>query len=112
MSVGVDYSLSFYEGSSGALVDLGDVQDVHVTALKHDIKSMPYNQLPRFGYVPDGFKIDFSITRTGAVLEDFMVLFNKNFNAGNVIKPGFLNQTITNSDGSISRYQYTNSWCS
>jgi hypothetical protein len=108
MSVGVDYSLSFYEGSSGVLVDLGDVQNVQITAMKHDIKSMPYNQVPRFGFVPDGFRVEFTITRTGAVLEDFMALFNKNFNAGSIIKPGYLNQTITNPDGSVSRYQYTN----
>jgi hypothetical protein len=108
MNVGVDYTISFYDGTTGALVNLGDVQTVKITAQKHDIKSAPYNGLPRYGFVPDGFKIDFSITRIGSVLEDYMVAFSQNFNAGNVQKPGFLNQTITNPDGSISRYQYTN----
>ena len=67
----------FFDGATGALVDLGDVQDVKIDALKHDIKSQPYNQVPRYGYVPDGFKIDFTITRTGSALEDFMVAFSK-----------------------------------
>ncbi len=107
MNVGVDYTLSFYDAASGVIVDLGDVQSVKITATKHDIKSSPYNNVPRYGFVPDGFKIDFTITRTGSVLEDYMVLFNENFNAGRISTSGFLNQSIKNPDGSTSRYQYT-----
>ena len=76
--------------------------------MKHDIKSSPFNQVPRYGFVPDGFKIDFTITRNGSTLEDLMVLFSSNFNAGNVLGSGYLNETINNADGSVSRYQYTN----
>jgi hypothetical protein len=108
MNVGSDYTLLYYDGTSGALINLGDVQNVKIVALKHDIASKPYNDDPRYGYVPDGFKIDFSITRTGSVLEDLMVAFSQNFNAGSVQKPGYLNQTTVNPDGTVSRYQYTN----
>lgn len=108
MNVGVDYNISYYESASGTLIDLGDVQAVKITAQKHDIKSAPYNKLPRYGYVPDGFKIDFTITRTGSILEDLMATFSVNFNAGNIITPGFLNQSINNPDGTVRRYQYTN----
>ena len=108
MNVGVDYTLTYYDATSGSLINLGDVQDVKITANKHDIKSSPYNQVPRFGYVPDGYKIDFTITRAVSTLEDLMVTFSKNFNAGNVQAPGYLNETINNADGSVSRYQYTN----
>jgi hypothetical protein len=108
MNVGVDYSITYYDTNSGGLITLGDVQDVKITAMKHDIKSSPYNQVPRFGYVPDGYKIDFTITRNGSILEDLMVAFSANFNAGNVQGAGYLNETINNADGSISRYQYTN----
>jgi hypothetical protein len=107
-NVGNDYTLSYYDGSSGALVNLGDVQDVKIHALKHDVKSMPYNSPPRYGYVPDGYKIEFSITRSGPDLENFMVAAEKSFNQGAVQKPGVLNQTTINPDGSISRYQYIN----
>lgn len=108
MNVGTDYTISYYDGNSGTLVDLGDVQDVKISAQKHDIKSMPYNNVPRFGFIPDGFKISFTITRTSSVLEDLMVVLSKNFNAGNVISPGYLNQATNNPDGTTSRYQYTN----
>jgi hypothetical protein len=108
MNVGVDYTITYFESVSGGLINLGDVQDVKIAAMKHDIKSAPYNQVPRFGFVPDGYKIDFTITRNGSVLEDLMVAFSASFNAGNVNGAGYLNETINNADGSISRYQYTN----
>jgi hypothetical protein len=107
MNVGTDFTLSYYDVASGGLIDLGDVQNVNIMAQKHDIKSMPYNKLPRFGYVPDGFKIDFSITRTGSVLEDLMVTFSTRFNAGSVVGAGYLNESVNNADGSVRRYQYT-----
>lgn len=108
MNVGVDYNISYYESTSSSLINIGDVQSVKISAQKHDIKSSPYNQLPRFGFVPDGFKVDFVITRTGSVLEDLMATFSVNFNAGSIITPGFLNQSINNPDGTVRRYQYTN----
>lgn len=108
MNVGVDYSITYYDSTTGGLINLGDVQSVKISAMKHDISSKPYNQVPRFGYVPDGFKIDFTITRTGSVLEDLMVRLSDNFNQGNVQGVGYLNETINNPDGSVSRYQYTN----
>lgn len=108
MNVGVDYSITYYESASSTLIQLGDVQNVKIAAQKHDIKSAPYNQVPRYGFIPDGYKIDFTITRTGSVLEDLMVAFSASFNAGNIITPGFLNQSIINPDGTVRRYQYTN----
>lgn len=107
MNVGVDYTIAYYDTNSGGLIELGDVQDVKITALKHDIKSAPFNQVPRFGFIPDGYKIDFTITRNSSLLEDLMVTFSQNFNAGNVSGAGYLNETVNNADGSVSRYQYT-----
>jgi hypothetical protein len=107
MNVGVDYALSYYDGTTQSLVDLGDVQSVKITAHAADIESKPFNDSPRFGFVPMGYTIDFTITRTGSQLEDLMVTFEQNFNQGNVLAPGFLNQTINNPDGTTSRYQFT-----
>lgn len=108
MNVGVDYSITYYDAQSGTLVELGDIQSVKIVALKHDIASKPYNQPPRFGYIPDGFKIDFQLTRSSSILEDLAVLNAANFNQGRVQSPGYLNETINNPDGSVSRFQYTN----
>lgn len=108
MNTGTDYSVLFYDGASGVLVDLGDVQDVRISALKHDIASRTFNGPPRFGYVPDGYRIEFTITRTAPQLEQFFLLQASNFNLGKVQSPGFLNVSVNNADGSISRYQYQN----
>jgi hypothetical protein len=107
-NVGTDYSISYFSGATGGLQDFGDIQDVKLTALKHDLKNMPYNAVPRYGYVPDGFHITFTIVRTGEALEALFVNFSTQFNNGQVIKPGFLNKSINNPDGSVSRFQYTN----
>jgi hypothetical protein len=108
MNVGADYVFAFYNPNTGTLLELGDVQNVTVTAQKHDIKSMPYNNVPRYGYVPDGFRISFTITRSTSTLEDFMVAYDAAFNAGQVIPAGYLNETINNADGTVSKYQYVN----
>lgn len=107
MSVGRDYDLSHYDANSGEIIDWGDVQNVSITALKHDIKNMPYNRPPVYGYIPDGYKMSFTAIRTGADLENFQLAANTRFNQGNIEKAGYLNETVTNPDGSVSRYQYT-----
>ena len=76
--------------------------------MKHDISSRPYNNVPRFGFIPDGFRFSFTITRAVSTLEDFMVAYDAAFNAGQVIPAGYLNETIQNADGTVSKYQYTN----
>lgn len=108
MSTGQDYAVFFFDGNTGNLVSLGDVQDVHVHSMTHLIKTSPYNNPSRYGYIYDGYKVDFTITRSGAELEDFFVAAEANFNAGALQKPGVLQETVTNPDGTISRYQYTN----
>lgn len=107
MSTGRDYTLSYYDADTNSIVELGDVQNVKITARKHDIKSQPYNNDPRFGYIPDGYAVTFEIVRTGPELENFQLTQNTRFSEGLSNKAGFLNETITETDGSVSRYQYT-----
>lgn len=108
MTVGMDYTLSYFDANTNAIINLGDVQSVDIKSLKHLIKSMPFNAPPKYGYIPDGYQINFTITRAISTLEDLMATFEANFNADKIYKPGYLNETIQNADGTISRYQYTN----
>jgi hypothetical protein len=107
MSVGVDYSFGYYDANSGSIVDLGDVQNVKITAQKHDISSKPYNGPPRYGFIPDGYRIDFTITRTGPTLEALMVVLEQRFSQGGEVKAGYLNQSVREPGGAITRFQYT-----
>jgi hypothetical protein len=107
-NLGVDYSFGYFDANSNSLVDLGSVQDVKETAMKHDLKNTPYNSPPVFDYAPDGYKFTFRIARYNSGLEDLLILREQYFNSGAIIKPGYLNKTVNNYDGTISRYQFQN----
>ena len=64
-STGVDYSFGYFDANTNSLVPLGDIQSVRITAQKHNLKNAPYNRPPKYDFVPDGFHIQFTITRTG-----------------------------------------------
>ena len=106
MSVGRDFSFVIYNPATGTIVDLGDVQSVKVTPMFHDVRSSPYNGQPKFGVIPDGYRLSFSITRTGGELENFQLAMNKRFNDGLSIAAAFINETVTNPDGTVNEYQY------
>jgi hypothetical protein len=107
MSVGRDFSYVFIDPNTGGPIDFGDIQGIKITPTKHDIKSSPYNDVPRFGYIPDGYSIAFTMVRTNSNLENWQLLMNNLFNSGGTVRSGFLNETVTDSDGATHRYQYT-----
>ncbi|MCC3246676.1 hypothetical protein LG047_15350 [Methylocystis sp. WRRC1] len=107
MNVGRDYTFGYYDSNTGQMVDFGDIQSVSITADYTDVVSRPYNGPPRFGYIPNGFSISFTITRTGKDLEEFQLLAAQRFDEGQIDRPGYLSETVTNQDGTVSRYQYT-----
>ena len=106
LNVGVDFNFGLFDTNTQQVLPLGDVQSVKETAQKHDIKSMPYNAPPKFGYIPDGYSGTFAITRTGSQMEQLQILLANNFNNGVPIQSGFLNK-IVNDAGVVSKYQYT-----
>lgn len=107
MSVGQSYTIGLYDGTLGSIVDLGAVQNFRATMLKHNIKNMPYNAPPIYGYIPDGAQGRFQIVRTNPDLENFFLSLIALFNNGGDLIPGYINETICEKGGSFSRYQYT-----
>lgn len=107
MNVGRDYSFGLYDTRTGNLIDFGDIQTIDIKPVKHDIKSQPYNDVPKYGYIPDGYKGSMTITRTGSALEDMQLAINTAFNNGENLTSGYLNETVKDPDGSVHRYQYT-----
>lgn len=106
LNVGVDFNFGLYDTNTGVVLQLGDVQSIRETAQKHDIKSMPYNGPPKFGYIPDGYSGTFTIVRTGSQMEQLQIILSNNFNNGVPIQAGFLNKIVTDG-GVVSKYQYT-----
>ena len=105
-TIGVDYSIQFYDGVTGQLQDLGDVQNFKLTTMKHDLKNMPYNSDPVYDYMSDGHKFSFTITRTDSRWDSFQVTREANVRNGIKNTSGVLNKSITNADQSVSRFQY------
>jgi hypothetical protein len=89
MNVGRDYSYVFIDPNTGGPIDFGDIQGIKITPTKHDIKSSPYNDVPRFGYIPDGYSIAFTMVRTNSNLENWQLLMNNLFNSAAPFAPGF-----------------------
>lgn len=106
MSVGKDYSFGVFDSNTNQIVDLGDIQTFSVHAQKHSIKSMPYNNVPKYGYIPDGYSGDFRIMRTRGTAELLQIQLSAIFNTGGIVQPGFINEIINNPDGSVFRFQY------
>lgn len=107
-TIGVDYSIQFYDGVTGQLQDLGDVQGFQMTAMKHDLKNMPYNGDPVYDYMSDGHKCTFTITRTDSRWDTFQVSREANIRNGVMNTAGVLNKSVINADGSTSWFQYQN----
>jgi len=105
-TIGVDYSIQFFDGVTGQLQDLGDVQNFKMTTLKHDLKNMPYNGNPVYDYMSDGHKCTFTITRTDSRWDQFQAQREANILAGIKNTAGTLSKSITNADMSVSRFQY------
>lgn len=106
MVTGRDFSLSFFDTRTNSVVDLGDVQAVNITAQKHDINSRPYNDVPRFGYITDGYRFSFQFVKTTAALEDFALDQAATFESGGNCPAGILNETVNYANGTVRSYQY------
>ena len=105
-TIGVDYSVSFFDGVTGQLQDLGDVQNFTLTTLKHDLKNMPYNGDPVYDYMSDGHRFSFTITRTDSRWDQFQATREANIRNGIKNTSGTVQKSITNADGTVSRFQY------
>lgn len=106
MVVGRDFSLAYFDVRTNRMIDLGDVQAINIQAMKHDIKSTPYNDVPKYGYIPDGYKFSFSFIKTTVALEDFALDYQVAFESGQNCPSGILNEQVTYSDGSTRSFQY------
>ena len=106
MSVGKDYSFSFFDVRTQQVVNMGDVVGVRVRKTNHRIESRRYNAVPRFGFVPGGYEIDFDFIRVDPDIEDWQLQYDTNFNQGGDCPGGFLNETVTYKGGLVRSFQY------
>lgn len=73
-----------------------------------DLKSMPLDKPPVHMSIPSGWKGSAKLDRQDATIDDFVAANEAAYWAGQTVLPGSITQTITEVDGSTSRYRYTN----
>lgn len=56
--------------------------------------------------LPKGWEGTFEVERGTSVLDDFIASLEQSYYSGQVVQPGTMYQYITESDGSISTYQF------
>lgn len=73
-----------------------------------DLKSRPLNSPPVHMNIPDGWKGSAKVDRQDASLDDFTAQAEAAYWAGQNVLKGSITQTVTEPDGSTSRYRFTN----
>lgn len=108
LSIGIDYQFGLYDGTTGAPISIGDIQNVKVTKHVSSVSSKPYNGPPRFAHIPDGYSGTFAVVRTSALLETLELTRDANIYAGKVVPASYITKIITNPDGTVTKSQFTN----
>ena len=73
-----------------------------------DLKSTPIDKPPVHMSIPSGWKGSFKLDRQDATVDDYVAANESAYWAGQNVIPGSITQTITEVDGSTSRYRFTN----
>ena len=73
-----------------------------------DLQSNPMNEPPVHMSIPSGWKGSFKLDRQDATIDDFIAANEAAYWAGQAIQQGSITQTITEVDGTTSRYRFTN----
>ncbi len=70
-------------------------------------KVRPLNGPPIHLQFPDGWEGSFEVARVDGTLDDYFAALEASQYAGANIASGTIHQTVTNPDGSLSQYMYT-----
>ena len=73
-----------------------------------DLKASPLNSPPVHMSIPSGWKGTAKCDRQNATLDDFAAAYEAAYWAGQNVLTGTITETISEVDGSTSRYKFTN----
>lgn len=74
----------------------------------YDLRAKPLGDPTITMSIPDGWKISAKCDRQDATLDDFCAQYEAAYWAGQNVLTGSITETITEVDGTTSRYRYTN----
>jgi hypothetical protein len=73
-----------------------------------DLKSTPLDKPPVHMSIPSGWKGSAKLDRQDATVDDYVAANEAAYWAGQTVIQGSITQTITEANGTTSRYRYTN----
>ena len=103
-SVGRDVSLTIR--ANNGILRLGLLTDFEAKPLIGEVKILGLDGLARTRYLPEGWGGSFSVTRQDSTLDDYWAQLEDSYYSGADIGAGIISETITEPDGSISRYRF------
>lgn len=72
-----------------------------------DLKSVPLNDAPVHMSVPSGWNGSFKLDRMDSKIDDYVAAYEAAYWAGQNMLFGSITQTISEADGSTSKYKFT-----
>jgi hypothetical protein len=107
-SVGRDTKLVVVDQNSGNVITWPIVS---VADFKPDFKQLQWIALDgtnSFAEIPQGWTVNLTVDRAGPNLMDYAVAVENDYYLGNPSATVYLQQTVTNPDGSVSQYRFVN----
>lgn len=105
-SVGRD--LTFNLVSNGQTLTLNGLTDYSIKPMFTKLKHKDLNGNVIHAAIPDGWEISIKVDRQDPTVDNFFATLEQNYFAGQNIAGGTISETITENNGSVSQYQYTN----
>lgn len=104
-SVGKDIGFTFSLPTGN--LTLNGVTDYDIKPMTTELKHKGINGITRYGYMPDGWSISVKLERRDPNLDRYFAQLEAAYFAGVNVQPGTVTETISETDGTISQYQYT-----
>lgn len=105
-SVGRDVSLSIF--TTGGIISAASLKEFTAKQITAEVKQILITGVPLFAYLPEGWQGTATFGRFDAKVDDFFALAEAAYYAGASLPNGLITETITNPNGSVSSYLYTN----
>lgn len=106
-NIGRDVTLDVYDPNAGLLRFKLMTEFDHEPQFKH-LESHALDGVPRFAAIPAGHKLVFQFDRGSSDADDYFCQREVDYFTGQVLPQVSITETITETDGRITQYRYTN----
>ena len=107
-SVGRDLTMVVVNQTSGAVVTFNVLCKVDFRQMTKQLEWKPLNGNIAFADIPEGWEAGIEFERADSTVQDYFVADEANYLSGGSTTTFYLQETITNPDGSVTQYRYIN----